>query len=100
MNTDRPDVGSLPDPPEPGSEGARLFDAMVRWRALSTTLILAGFAAGLAHLVYTGTSGNNGDGLARGLALIAVIGIAGAAISALVGFRARSRFLRWYRSQP
>lgn len=100
MSHDRPDVGGLPEPPEPGSEGARLFDAMVRWRAIATTAIFAGFGGGLAHLVYTGTTGTQGSSIARALALIAVVGIVGAAISAVLGYRARSRFLRWYRSQP
>jgi hypothetical protein len=72
---------------------------MVRWRALSTTSIVIGFAAGLAHLVFTGTTGSSSSQLARGLALVAVLGIGTAAFSALVGFRARNRFMAWYRTQ-
>ena len=89
---------SLPAPPPPGSEGERLFEAMVRWRSLSTSGILLGFAAGFAHLVLVGTSDAEGSQIARGLALVAVVGIVLGAVGALLGYRARGRFLAWYRT--
>jgi hypothetical protein len=88
-----------PPQPEPGSEGARLFDAMVRWRALATTTIVIGFVAGLGNLVVTGTGGSPTGGLARGLAGVAVLCLLAAVVSVIAGSLARRRFLRWYRDE-
>ena len=51
-------------------QGSALFDAMVRWRALSTTAILMGFVAGLAQLIVTSTGG--GPVLSKSLAGVAI----------------------------
>jgi len=75
-------------------EGERLFDAMVRWRALATTSILLGFGAGFANLIVTSTNGTSP--LSRGLAGVAVLLILAAVVATFVGWRARRRFLRWY----
>lgn len=92
-------MSNLPQAPEPGSEGARLFDAMVRWRALATTTIIVGFVAGLANLVVTGTGVSPTGGLARGLAGVAALSLITAVVSVIAGAAARRRFLRWYRDE-
>lgn len=84
--------GTEPSPMD--AEGQRLFDAMVRWRALATTSILFGFGAGFANLIVTSTSGTGS--LARGFAALAVLLIATAIVSTGFGWRARRRFMRWY----
>lgn len=83
-------------PPPPGSEGARLFDAMVRWRALAMTSLAVGVAAGLANLVFTGTGGQGTGATGKGLASVALVGIVTAAVSGLAHHRARRRFTTWY----
>lgn len=75
--------------------GSALFNAMVRWRALSTTAILMGFAAGIAHLIVTSTGG--AISLSKGLATIAVFLIVLAVIATFIAWFARRRFLAWYR---
>ncbi|CAB4796458.1 MAG: hypothetical protein F2950_01120 [Actinobacteria bacterium] len=75
-------------------QGSALFDAMVRWRALSTTAILMGFAAGLAQLIVTSTGG--GPALSKSLAGVAVFLIVVAVIATFVAWLARRRFLQWY----
>ena len=76
-------------------QGSALFDAMVRWRALSTTAILMGFAAGLAQLIVTSTGG--GPALSKSLGGVAVFLIVVAVIATFVAWLARRRFLQWYR---
>jgi hypothetical protein len=83
-------------PPPPGSQGARLFDAMVRWKALATTSLAIGVASGFANLIYTGTGGEGTGNLGKSLALIAVVGIVTAAFSGVAHHRARRRFVAWY----
>jgi hypothetical protein len=83
-------------PPPPGSEGARLFDAMVRWKALATTSLAIGVASGFANLIYTGTGGSGTGNLGKSLALVAVLGIVTAAVSGIGHHRARRRFMAWY----
>ncbi len=75
-------------------QGSALFEAMVRWRALSTTAILMGFAAGLAQLIVTSTGG--GPALSKSLAGVAVFLIVVAVIATFVAWLARRRFLQWY----
>ena len=77
-------------------QGTQLFNAMVRWRALSTTTILIAFASGFSQLVVSTTGG--GASLSRGLAGIAVLMILGAVATTFVAYFARRRFLRWYSS--
>jgi hypothetical protein len=83
-------------PPPPGSQGARLFDAMVRWKALATTSLAIGVACGFANLIYTGTGGEGTGNLGKSLALFAVLGIVTAAVSGIGHHRARRRFMTWY----
>ena len=75
-------------------QGSALFDAMVRWRALSTTAILMGFVAGLAQLIVTSTGG--GPVLSKSLAGVAIFMIVVAVIATFVAWVARRRFLQWY----
>lgn len=82
------------DPSPMDAEGERLFDSMVRWRALATTTILMGFGAGFANLIVTSTGG--AGSLARGLAALAVLLIATSVVSTGIGWRARRRFMKWY----
>lgn len=82
--------------PPPGSEGARLFDAMVRWRALGMTSLAIGVVAGFTNLVFTGTGGVGTSSLGKSFALIAVLGIVTAAVSGVAHHRARKRFVAWY----
>ncbi|HCK79514.1 MAG TPA: hypothetical protein DHW34_05815 [Actinobacteria bacterium] len=85
---------TIDDPFRGDPEGAALFDAMVRWRALSTTAILMGFGSGLGHLIVSGTGGPSQ--LARALAGVAVVCIMGSVVVTIIAWRARRRFLSWF----
>ena len=82
------------DPLRGDPEGTALFNAMVRWRALSTTAILMGFGSGLGHLIVSGTGGP--PQLARALAGVAVVCIVGSVVVTIIAWRARRRFLHWH----
>jgi hypothetical protein len=85
---------TINDPFPQDPQGTALFNAMVRWRALSTTAILMGFGSGLGHLIVSGTGGP--PQLARALAGVAVVCIVGSVIVTIIAWRARRRFLGWY----